>query len=55
MINPTQKLVIKESTEIVRKKITEFCKYLKDQGYQYEIKKIETKIIDLYTSCNVGI
>jgi len=57
-INPIAKLEIrpnKEELEKRKKEICEFVEKLRDWGYQFEIIKTKTEIIEHYGSGNVGI
>jgi len=57
-MTPSNELIIEESNTLEEKrikKITEFCKYLKKNGYEYTIKKSEETTLEHYTSDRVGI
>ena len=57
-MTPNNKLEILESETLKdkrSKKITEFCEYLKKNGYEYTIKKSEENSFEYYTSAKVGI
>ena len=43
-----------ESRDKRTKKIEEFCKYLKEQGYNYEIEKMEVEAYEIYTTAIIG-